>query len=89
MIDTSKKFKKIFVQVEKVRPPHYFSNGPSLSFVRKRGGGGVPPPENVYIFEALELHFWCFLKHMCKRIGSKLTVLYKNRYAKRTCICSW
>jgi hypothetical protein len=35
---------------------------------------GGPPPENVYIFEAPELHFWCFLKHIYKRIGSKLTV---------------
>ena len=43
-------------------------------FPKKRGCGG-PPPENVYIFEAPLLHFFgCFLKHICKQIGSKLTV---------------
>jgi hypothetical protein len=30
IIDTSKKLKIIFVQVEKVPPPHHFSNDPSL-----------------------------------------------------------
>ena len=33
-----------------------------------------------YIFEALGLHFWHFLKQICKRIGCKLTVFYKNYY---------
>jgi hypothetical protein len=41
---------------------------------------GIPPPENVYIYENTGLHFWRFLKQIRKRIGSKLTVFYKNGY---------
>jgi hypothetical protein len=39
-----------------------------------------PPLENVYIFEALGLNFWRFLKQICKQIECKLTVFYKNGY---------
>jgi hypothetical protein len=39
-----------------------------------------PRPENVYIFEAPGLHLWRFLNQIHKRIGSKLTVFYKNGY---------
>jgi hypothetical protein len=46
----------------------------------RKGGSGGPPLENVYIFEALELHFWHFLKQIRKRIGCKLPVFYKNGY---------
>jgi hypothetical protein len=46
----------------------------------KGGLSGVPPLENVYIFEALALHFWRFLKQICKQIGCKWTVFYKNGY---------
>ena len=41
--------------------------------------GGLPP-ENVYIFEALGLNFWRFLKQIRKQISCKLTVFYKNGY---------
>ena len=51
------------------------------NFREKRGVClGGPPPENFYIFEALGLHFWHFLKQIRKRIGCKLTVFYKNYY---------
>jgi hypothetical protein len=46
-------------------------------FREKRGVWG-PPLENVYIFEALGLHFWRFLKQIRKQIGCKLTAFYKN-----------
>jgi hypothetical protein len=36
--------------------------------------------ENFYIFEALWLHFWRFLKQIRKQIGCKLAVFYKNGY---------
>ena len=36
--------------------------------------------ENLYIFEALGLNFWHFLKLICKQIACKLTVFYKNGY---------
>jgi hypothetical protein len=38
------------------------------------------PPENVYIFEALGLNFWRFLKQIRKQMACKLTVFYKNGY---------
>jgi hypothetical protein len=42
---------------------------------------GGPPPENVYIFEALGLNFWHFLKQIRKQIACiKWTVFYKNGY---------
>ena len=42
-------------------------------------GRGVWGPQNFfYIFEALGLHFWRFLKQIRKQIGCKLTVFYKN-----------
>jgi hypothetical protein len=41
------------------------------------GGFGVLPQ---YIFEALGLTFWCFLKQICKQIACKLTAFYKNGY---------
>ena len=31
-------------------------------------------PETFYIFEALGLNFWRFLRQICKQIGCKLTV---------------
>jgi hypothetical protein len=48
-------------------------------FSEKRGVGG-PPPENLYIFEALGLSFWRFLKQIRKQIACKWTVFYKNGY---------
>ena len=48
-----------------------------LSFGRKGGSGG-PPPEHFYIFEALGLNFWRFLKQIRKQIACKLTVFYKK-----------
>ena len=33
-----------------------------------------------YIFEALGLNFWRFLKQIRKQIACKLTVFYKNGY---------
>jgi hypothetical protein len=45
------------------------------SFGRKGGSG-----ENFYIFGALGLNFWHFLKQLCKQIVCKLTVFYKNGY---------
>jgi hypothetical protein len=47
---------------------------PHTKFWEKRG----PPPENVYIFEALGLNFWRFLKQIRKQIACKWTVFYKN-----------
>jgi hypothetical protein len=44
--------------------------------LKKKGGES----ENFHIFEAPGLHFWGFLKGIHKRIGSKLTVFYKNDY---------
>ena len=47
----------------------------------RQGGSGIgPPPENVYIFEALGLNFGRFLKQIRKQIACKLTVFYKNSY---------
>jgi hypothetical protein len=43
-------------------------------FWEKRGS------ENFYIFEALGLNFWRFLKQIRKQISCKLTVFYKNGY---------
>jgi hypothetical protein len=37
-------------------------------------------PENFYIFEALGLNFWRFLKQIRKKIVCKFTVFYKNVY---------
>jgi hypothetical protein len=34
--------------------------------------------KNVYIFEALGLNVWHFLKQICKQIVCKLTVFCKN-----------
>ena len=51
-------------------------------FLEKRWvclSGGLPP-ENFYIFEALGLNFWRFLKQIRKQISCKLTVFYKNGY---------
>ena len=48
-------------------------------FWEKRGVWG-PPPENFYIFEALGLNFWRFLKQIRKQISCKLTVFYKSGY---------
>jgi hypothetical protein len=48
-------------------------------FREKRGVGG-PLPENFYIFEALGLHFWRFLKQVRKQIGYKSTIFCKNGY---------
>ena len=42
-------------------------------FREKRGG-------NFYIFEALGLNFWRFLKQIRKQIACKWTVFYKNGY---------
>jgi hypothetical protein len=50
-----------------------------LSFGRKGGSSGGPP-EYFYIFEALGLNFWRFLKQIRKQIACKLTVFYKNGY---------
>jgi hypothetical protein len=47
---------------------------------KKRGSAWSPLPENVYIFKNPGLHFWRCLKQIRKRIGSKLTVFYKNGY---------
>ena len=41
---------------------------------------GVVLQNFFYIFEAPGLHFWRFLKQIRKRIGSKLTLFYKNGY---------
>jgi hypothetical protein len=58
-----------------------FSDLFPLSFSEEKGDLGVLlPPNNVYIFEAPGLHFWRFLKQIRKRIGSKMTVFYKNDY---------
>jgi hypothetical protein len=48
----------------------------------RKGGclSGGHPPENFYIFEALGLNFWRFLKQIRKQISCKLTVFYKNGY---------
>ena len=46
-------------------------------FLEKKGVGG-PPPENLYIFEALGLNFWRFVKQIRKQIACKWTVFYKN-----------
>ena len=46
----------------------------------EKGGSGGPLPENVYIFEALGLNFWRFLKQIRKQIACKWTVFYKNGY---------
>ena len=48
-------------------------------FLEKRGVWGSSP-ENFYIFEALGLNFWRFLKQIRKQISCKLTVFYKNGY---------
>jgi hypothetical protein len=37
---------------------------------------GGPPPENCFIFEALGLQFWRFLKQIHKQIGCKLSVYF-------------
>ena len=50
-----------------------------LSFGEKSWSGG-PPPENVYICEALGLNFWRFPKQICKQIACKLIVFHKNNY---------
>ena len=47
-------------------------------FWEKGGSSGGLPPENFYIFEALGLNFWRFLKQIRKQIACKLTVFYKN-----------
>jgi hypothetical protein len=41
-----------------------------------------PTPESFYIFEALRTEFLAFSKAnlICKQIGCKLTVFYKNGY---------
>jgi hypothetical protein len=39
-----------------------------------------PAPENFYIFEAVGLTLWRFLKQIRKQIAYKLTVFYKNGY---------
>ena len=39
---------------------------------REKRGSGAAPPENVYIFEALGLNFWRFLKQIRKQIACKL-----------------
>jgi hypothetical protein len=36
-----------------------------------------PPPENFYIFEALGLNFWRFLKQIRKQISCKLLYFTK------------
>jgi hypothetical protein len=36
--------------------------------------------KNIYIFEALGLNFWRFLKQIRKQIACKWTVFYKNGY---------
>ena len=51
-------------------------------FWEKRGLclSGGPPLENFYIFEALGLNFWRFLKQIRKQIACKWTVFYENGY---------
>jgi hypothetical protein len=51
-----------------------------LNFRRKGDLHGGTPLENFDDFEAPGLNFWRFLKQIRKRIGSKLTVFYKNGY---------
>ena len=46
-------------------------------FWERRGG---PPPKIFYIFEALGLNFWRFLKQIRKQIACKWTVFCKNGY---------
>jgi hypothetical protein len=45
-----------------------------IKFAKKKS----PPPENVYIFEALWLYSWRFAKKIRKQIWSKLTVFYQK-----------
>jgi hypothetical protein len=40
---------------------------------REKGGGG-------YIFGAIGLNFWRFLKQIRKQVACKLTVFHKNNY---------
>jgi hypothetical protein len=50
------------------------------SHTKFRERRGVWGSENVYIFEALGLNFWRFLKRFRKQIACKLTVFHKNNY---------